>query len=125
MGLRILTALLLCQAAARPGQAQPGFTVAISILDQANRPVPGVRMELKSAQANVASAETDQYGRAEFTQLKPALYQIVATKVGLESITRDVDLSKGESASVEFTAIPTIEHREKIEVQGTVAPVEQ
>src|SRR6267143_1656084 len=103
MGLRIATALLLCQAAFLAGAPQPALSVSVSVLDRANHAAPGVRVELISGQDVVSFADTDPQGHAEFTRLKPGHYQITATKTGLEPIRRDLDLSEGQSVSVELT----------------------
>src|SRR5712691_2089310 len=125
MGLRTVIALLLCQAVVLAGAPQPEIAVSVSVLDRENHAVPGVRVELTAAQNVVAFADTDPQGHAEFTRLKPGHYQITATKTGLEPIRRDLDLSQGQSASVELTVFPTLGRRENIEVRGTIAPVEQ
>src|SRR5712691_50826 len=125
MGLRTVIALLLCQAVVLAGAPQPEIAVSVSVLDRENHAVPGVRVELTAAQNVVAFADTDPQGHAEFTRLKPGHYQITATKTGLEPIRRDLDLSQGQSASVELTVVPTLGRRENIEVRGTVTSVEQ
>ena len=74
----------------------------------------------------VASTTTDPSGRAEFTELKPALYQIEATKQGFELVEKgDLDLSQSGSIVIELTLIPTLTHQDSIEVHETVSPLEQ
>src|SRR6266478_2937670 len=108
MGPRRLTALLLCHAATlAAAPQQPGLTVAVSVHDQVNQPVQGVQVQLKTAGGDaVSSAETDSQGRAEFSRLSPAHYEIMATKTGIEPIRSDLDLSLGRSTAIELTAIP-------------------
>src|SRR5258706_13209811 len=126
MGSRRLTALLLCHAAALAAAPQAGLTVAVSIHDQANQPVQGVQVQLKTAGGDaVFSAETDPQGRAEFSRLSPAHYEIMATKTGIEPIRSELDLSQGRSAAIELTAIPALARRESIEIKGTASPVQQ
>src|SRR5258708_3794896 len=125
MGLRTVTALLLCQAVFLAGAPQPEIAVTVSVLDRENHAVPGVRVELTAVQDVVSFADTDPQGHAEFTRLKPGHYQITATKTGLEPIRRDLDLSLGQSASVELTAVPTLGRRESVEVRGTITSVEE
>src|SRR5215470_243840 len=125
MGLRTAPALLLCHAAFLAGAPQPELTVTVSVLDRESRAVPGVRVELKAVQDVVSFADTDPQGHAEFTRLKPGHYQMTATKGGLEPIRREMDLSPGQSVSVELTVVPMLTRREGIEVRGTIAPVEQ
>src|SRR5258706_15175588 len=112
MGLTRITALLLCQAALLAGAPQRGLTITVSILDQANQAVPGVHVQLKSAQEVVSATDTNQQGYAEFIQLKHAHYELTATKTGFEPIRRDIDLSQGESAAIELTVVPTLGRKE-------------
>src|SRR3989442_9792138 len=125
MKLRCWLALWVCQAAALASPPPAGLTVTVSILDHSHQPVAGVRVQLKATQGVVTSSETDQKGHAEFTQLVAGRYEITATKEGLEPVTRELDLSNGEPASIELTAIPSLTRRETIDVRGTVAPIEQ
>jgi Carboxypeptidase regulatory-like domain len=122
-GLRGLTALLLCLAAAWPAAPQAGLTVTVSILDQANRAAANIRVQLKSAEGLVSSAATDQKGHAEFTQLSRSRYEITVVQDGFETLRRDLDLSNGESVSIEWTMIPSLTRSEKVEVRGTVTAV--
>src|SRR6476469_6472166 len=108
MGFLKVTALLLCPVVFLSGAPQRGITVTVSILDQANQAVDGVRVQLKSNQDAVSSTDTNQQGHAEFTQLKPWHYEIIATKTGFEPIRRDLDLSQGESALIELTVVNTL-----------------
>src|SRR6185369_4637440 len=119
------TALLLCPAVFLAAAPQRGITVTVSVLDQANQAVDGVRVQLKSNQDVVSFTDTNQQGRAEFSQLRPGHYEITTAKTGFESIRRDVDLSQGESALIELTVVNTLGRKESIEVRGTVSPVEQ
>jgi hypothetical protein len=118
--------LLLCRAAAWAGPAPAGLTVGVTILDQAHQAVPGVRVQLKVGEDVVASAQTDQKGRAEFTELKPAHYELTAAKEGFEPAGKpDLDLSEAGSISIELTLVPSLARRDSIEVKGTAVPVEQ
>jgi hypothetical protein len=46
----------------------------LACLDQAHQAVPGVRVQLKVGENVVASAQTDQKGRAEFTDVGGGRY---------------------------------------------------
>jgi hypothetical protein len=125
MGVFRVTALLLCAAVFLAAAPQRGITVTVSILDQSNQAVDGVRVQLKSNQDVVSFTDTNQQGRAEFSQLRPGHYEITTAKTGFESIRRDVDLSQGEFALIELTVVNTLGRKESIEVRGTVSPVER
>src|ERR1039457_3448150 len=115
-------ALLLWQVTALAGA--PGIDVLV--VDPSNQPVANVRVQLKTGQTVVSSAETDQKGHAGFTELQPALYDIAAIKDGFEPAQKaDLNLTQGGSVEVELTLVPTLARQESIEVKGTVAPVAQ
>src|ERR1035437_5609711 len=91
-------------------------------VDGSNRPVPGVRVELKTGGELVASVQTDAQGRAEFGELKPPRYELDAWKDGFEPVQKaDLEVP----ASVELTLTPALARKESIEVKGTVDPLEQ
>ena len=105
--------------------AGPGITVIA--VDAANRPAPGIRVELQRKAASAASpgALTDDHGRAVFADLQPGIYQLTITGEGFETIHREVDLSAGQSVSLDVTLTPSLARKESIEVKETVSPVEQ
>jgi len=116
--------VLVC-AAVLPAQTPAGAKVEVSVLDQAQQPLAGVHVELRTAQTPVASAETDAAGHAEFLRLQPAHYLLTATKDGIEPVTRELDLTSPATTAIEITAVPALARKESIRVTGTVAPVEQ
>jgi len=98
----------------------------VSVVDPSNQPVPDVRVELKTGQTAVSSAVTDRNGHVRFTELKPASYEIAATKDGFETARKsDLDLSQSVSASLDLTLVPALARQDSIEVKGTAAPVDQ
>jgi len=119
-----LAALLLWQAALLRGQGPLGAHLAVSVVDQKNQAVAGVRIELTRGAEAVASAETGKEGFAEFKDLLYGHYGIAALKEGFEPLRRaDLDLSI-QSASLEMTLIPVL-GRENVEVRATLEPMEQ
>ena len=58
----------------------------VLVVDGTNRPVSGVRVELKTEGAPIASTQTDENGRASFRQLKLARYELDASKDGFEPV---------------------------------------
>ena len=58
----------------------------VLVVDGSNRPIPGVRVELKTGGAVVASARTDEKGRVEFRDLEAARCELVAAKDGFEPV---------------------------------------
>jgi len=122
----VCAALLLGVAAAHAAAPPADLFIEVSVVDSSNRPVSGVQVELKTGQATVSIAGTDRDGRARFSELKPARYEIAAAKDGFETAQKsDLDLSQSVSASVDLTLVPALARRDSVEVKGTVAPVDQ
>jgi len=105
--------------------AQPPGAIEVTVLDDAHQPVAGVRLELTTADKPVASAATDEKGHASFHDLQPARYHLAASREGLQTLERDLDLSAEHGAAVEITAVPSLARRETIDVSGKAPPVEQ
>jgi hypothetical protein len=123
--LNPVAALLVCAAALCAQQPSAG-RIDESVTDQARQPMAGVRLELKSGGVTqVASAETDAHGRAEFPRLEPGRYLLTVTKEGIETVTRELDLASAATTAIEIIAVPALARKESIRVDGTVAPVEQ
>ncbi len=105
--------------------AAADVAVTVSIVDQANRPVAGARVQLQSGENAAAAADTDQAGHVDFKGLPPGRYQITATKEGLEPLVKgDLDFSQA-GASMELTMAPALARRESVEVTGEAPPVEE
>lgn len=125
IGLRALCiAMLLCGQAVLTGQSPAAPAIDVTVLDQTSQAVPGARIQLKLGDKLVALAETDENGRARFTQLTPARYAIVATKEGFEPVQKaGLDLAPAGSLSIGLTLVP-LTQRESIDVKDTAAAVE-
>src|SRR5262245_44255174 len=63
-------------------------TIRVVTLDEANRPVGAVRLELKRGGALVGSAVTNEKGEAEFPIPPPGAYEITAAKEEFETLTQ-------------------------------------
>jgi hypothetical protein len=98
-------------------------------LDESNRPVAAVRLELKRAGALVGSAITNEKGEAEFPLPAPGAYEITAAKEEFETLTQsDLSVVAGAPLEVRFVMVPKIKIGEKIDVTAsaaTAAPLEQ
>src|SRR5579863_9969651 len=100
----VCAAVWLWSAVAYAGATPADLSIEVSVVDPANQPVTGVRVELKTGQATVLTFVTDQKGLARFSGLKPARYEISAAKDGCETAQKsDVDLSQSLYASIELT----------------------
>src|ERR1035437_5801430 len=85
----------------------------VMVIDGSNRPVPGVRVELKTSGELVASVRTDAQGLAEFGKLKPVRYELDAWKDGFEPVQK---ANLVLPASVELTLTP-LARKESIEIE--------
>jgi hypothetical protein len=122
----VVALVLLWEAETFGGFYPQGPGIEVAVLDQSGQPVPGVQVQLRLGQEVVASAQTGQNGRAAFTQLKPALYEIVASKDGFEPLHKaGLDLPQAGSVSIELTLPPALARQDSVEVRGTTSPVEQ
>jgi len=120
----LLRLILTSLTAALAGAAAAEHTIAVAVLDQDNRAVAGVLVQLKAGRDVIASAVTDENGQAELTASSAARYEISATKDGFTPIRRnDLDLSQG-TTFVKLTLVPEA-RRESVDVRATVKPVEQ
>src|SRR5262249_30043323 len=104
-----------------------GLTIAITVTDSAERPVPGIRIELRSAPGGAAleTAIAGANGQASFDNLEPRPYEISIAGEAFERVRREVDLRTGASATVEVTLVPALARKESVEVTATADAVEQ
>lgn len=115
-------AILLWQVVAFAGD---GPAVEVTVVDSANLPIPGVRLELKRGETPVATAETDAEGHAAFDRLKADRYSLTASKAGLEKVERQgISVTDGAPVALTLTMNAMARH-ESVDVEATVAPIEQ
>jgi len=102
--------LLACSAHAQTPTTSPGGSAtatgsthdqqdaAISgtVFDPAGQVVPGARVTLLYAMAELETRETNAQGQYSFTRLRGGKYQIMATISGLDQLPMDIDLATGE-----------------------------
>jgi hypothetical protein len=95
-------------------------------VDTGGQPISGVQIQLRVCPDAPCSVRTGPDGHAQFKDLKPAHYDVVAAKDGFESLEKkDLDLTGDGPASLELTLVPALSRRESIEVKDSVAPLEQ
>jgi hypothetical protein len=113
-------ALALSQACVRAAELD------VLSVDTGGRPISGVQIQLRACPDAPCLVRTGPDGHAQFKDLKPAHYNVVAAKDGFESAeTKDLDLTGDGPASLELTLVPALSRRESIEVKDSVAPLEQ
>src|SRR5436305_1953277 len=113
MGIaRLAICLIVCHAILAKASAA-GLTIAITVFDSVDRPVPGAQIELRSKPSEMllSSVVTDIKGQASFRDLDERPYDISIRKEGFDVVRREIDLSLGDSAAVELTLVPTMVRR--------------
>jgi Carboxypeptidase regulatory-like domain len=84
-----------------------------------------VLVTLKTGTNQIASAQSDDQGRVTFTSLKPAHYEIQASKDGFDTGREpDLDLTQG-AAPFHLTVVLSATRKDSVEVRETVTPVDQ
>jgi len=121
-----VAALFLCRLAATEFPPPAGPVLRVSTLDAANQPVSGVQVQLRLADSLIATQSSDSQGLAVFSELRPGLYALMASKDGYQPV-RQADLAiEIESAiSLELTMIPTLSHADSVDVSATASTVDQ
>jgi hypothetical protein len=123
----VVTAFL--SALISPLALAQSVAVRVTARDEADKPVAAVRVELRRAGASVSAAATDEKGEAEFTNVAPGTYEIVAAKDGFETLTQSgVTVVAGTPLVVQFTMVPRITIGDKVDVTASTAsnaPLEQ
>jgi hypothetical protein len=118
---------LLLSISALAGEQRAGATVRVSAIDEAEKAVGGVRVELRLAGAVVATTITNEKGEAEFSGVAAGTYEVVVSKEGLETLTeKEIAVAAGSDVEIKFTVIPRIELTDSVNVQaGSDANVEK
>ncbi|MFY9553880.1 MAG: TonB-dependent receptor, partial [Blastocatellia bacterium] len=126
VALFIFGAALLVPMSA-PSQ-QTGSAIRVIALDEFDKPVQGVHVEVKLKGAVVATTVTNEKGEAELPKLLPGTYEILVSKDTFEPLTQtDVGLTSGTPVEVRFTMIPKVQLKDVVvNVQaGTETPIEK
>src|SRR3984957_1438169 len=115
--IRLTIALVIFTLAA-PAQSNP--TLRVAVTDSVDRPIPGVRIEVKLADRQIAAAVTDETGQASFPGIATASYEITAAKEGFEIAHGNA----GPDQHVRLVLDPAAQH-ESVKVAATTTPVDQ
>lgn len=120
-----IVALLLFLPALAPAWAAPAKpSIAVTVVDSADLPIPAAQVLIKSGDRVVAQAGTDEKGQARFADLTPATYSASASKEGFETVEKPgLQLSANGEIAIRLM-LPLLARTEKVEVQGTATPVE-
>jgi protocatechuate 3,4-dioxygenase beta subunit len=80
------------------GSAHDQQDAAISgtVFDPAGQAVPGARVTVLYAMAQLETRDTNAHGQYSFAGLRAGKYQILATSSGFDQLPVDIDLAAGE-----------------------------
>src|SRR5262249_19359925 len=128
--ISVLLSVALAASLSIPATAQqpiPQATIRVTTVDAAEKPIEGVKLELKTNGRVVATATTDQKGEGLFPNVAPGTYEAVASKDGLETLNQpDIVIKNNEPVELMFTLGPKAEVKEVVDVKaGTDIPTEQ
>jgi len=117
---------MLCRLAATELPPAAGPVLRVATLDPANQPVPGVAVQLRLANDLVATLPTDAQGQVTFSDLRPGLYSVLASKEGYQPVHQaDLEVEQTSAISLELTMIPALTHSDSVEVSATASTVDQ
>jgi outer membrane receptor protein involved in Fe transport len=83
-------------SAPRSTHDQQDAAISGTVFDPAGQVVPGARVTLLYAMAQLETRETDAQGQYSFVRLRAGKYQILATSSGFDQLPVDIDLRAGE-----------------------------
>jgi len=75
---------------------QQDATISGTVFDPAGQVVPGARVTLLYAMAELETRETNAQGQYSFARLRGGKYQILATISGFDQLPVDIDLPAGK-----------------------------
>ncbi len=75
---------------------QQDASISGTVFDPAGQVVPGARVTLLYAMAQLETRDTNAQGQYSFVRLRAGKYQIVATSSGFDQLPVDIDLAAGE-----------------------------
>ena len=117
--------LLLCRLAVAAPLPPAGPVLRVSTFDPASHPVAGVEVQLRLADAVVATKSSNPQGEVVFSELRPGLYTLIASKDGYNTVRQaDLTIETESTISLELTMVPTITHAESVDVSATASNVD-
>jgi hypothetical protein len=124
-GWCVATLLLCCLAAAE--LAPPaGPVLRVSTLDPSNQPVAGVQVQLHLADSLIATSASNPQGQVIFSELRPGLYTLIASKNGYQQVRQsDLTIEQQSTISVELTMVRALSHTDSVDVSAAASTVDQ
>ncbi|HEY6328242.1 MAG TPA: TonB-dependent receptor, partial [Blastocatellia bacterium] len=109
--------LMLAFNAFAAGQAASG-TVRVIARDNAGKPIPNAKVELKLNDKVVSTAQTDPNGQANLSNLAPGIYDVTVSKESFEPLTQNLSVTGNGQVELDFELPPTASVNEQVTVQG-------
>src|SRR5437868_6602190 len=104
-------------------QSGASAVLRVIVTDEAEKPVAGVKLDLKVKSAIVGSSLTNEKGEAEFAKAAPGTYEVIASKDGFESLTQNnLVITAGHPVESRFVMSPKIELKESVTIKASEAP---
>src|SRR5436853_2534251 len=104
-------------------QSGASAVLRVIVTDEAEKPVAGVKLDLKVKSAIVGSSLTNEKGEAEFAKAAPGTYEVIASKDGFESLTQNnLVITAGQPVEIRFVMSPKIELKESVTIKASEAP---
>jgi TonB-linked SusC/RagA family outer membrane protein len=95
--------------------AQSGGTVSGTITNEKNEPLVGASILLARMDRGSSAG---LHGEYSFAGLKPGKYQLQASAIGYQTITREITISEGQSLEVDFQLRPVNNPLSEVVVTG-------
>jgi len=100
--------------------------IRVVVADEAEKPMPGVAVELKLKGSVTATATTNEKGEAEFKSLAPGTYEVNVSKEAFETLTQSDVVLTTAPVEIKFNMVPKIELKDTVTVKaGTESPIEK
>ena len=127
---KFLSSIILALVLSIGIYAQQGASsvIRVTALDESDKPVAGVSVEVRLKGAVVGTATTNEKGEAELAKLAPGTYEVSVSKETFEPLTESaVALTAGAPIEIRFTMIPKVQLKDVVvNVQaGTETPIEK
>jgi len=129
----VLTAVVVCLAAAVPASAQTALgTLRGTVLDESGGALPGVTVTVRQVETNtVETSVTGREGKYFLPNLRPGKYELNAELQGFNTTKQQFELRVGQDLTVNFTmkvggvaeSVEVVGRSVAVETQSTLATV--
>lgn len=125
---KLLFTIILSLIASASIYAQQVSAIRVTALDESDKPVAGVLVEVTLKGTVVGTNTTNEKGEVEFAKLAPGTYEVSVSKETFEPLTEsEVALTAAAPVEIRFTMIPKVQLKDVVvNIQaGTETPIEK